>query len=680
MADTLTIKINGNIKDYQESLKTIKGETKNLEDSLSSIAKTSAVAFTGLTAAVTGTVLAYREQEQAEIRTRQTIEATGKAAGVSAEEVFKMASALQNVTTFGDEAIIGGQNLLLTFKNIGKDVFPEVTETMLNMSQAMGQDLKSSAIQLGKALNDPTVGLTALSRVGITFTEQQKDQIKAMQESGDIAGAQKIILKELESQFGGTARAAAGGTSVFIQLKNIVGDLAEDIGRELAPMLIKAATGLKTFFLEVKENKELVQMVAKVLAVGTALTGIITVAAASAAAFLKLRAIFLATIPVVQGMSFSIKGLIGATGIGLLIVVLTDLALNWDRRFKQMQSIFQTFSSNITDIGGGLATFLKGVFTFDVDAIKEGFQQVKDTMITSFDELSNDPAFSDPENDPINKIFPPPEKVEEKSAESTEAILEAKQAEFDALLEQTMTNDQILTTAEVKAIEKRQIEKRKKDETDKILELQRQGKHDKALEDLEKLKTKRQLEEAKKRQQHEKDIMAVSIQATQNFLALGADLAKDGSKKQQALLSVNALISTFTAANQALASPPGPPFTIPLVASVVAMGLANVAKINGANFQDGGIFTGGIPGVDSIPARVQQNEIIAPTQNFEEVIGSVRAKREAEDLTGGEGGGLGGAVQINVSYDSPEASQIVTVRQVEDTSLGISQDSFKEAG
>jgi hypothetical protein len=64
-----------------------------------------------------------------------------------------------------------------------------------------------AAIQLGKALNDPTQGVSALSRVGVSFTDVQKDMIKKLQESGDMMGAQRIILGELEKQFGGTAEA-----------------------------------------------------------------------------------------------------------------------------------------------------------------------------------------------------------------------------------------------------------------------------------------------------------------------------------------------------------------------------------------------------------------------------------------------------------------------------------------
>jgi hypothetical protein len=182
-----------------------------------------------------------REQINVEKQLEAVLKSTGGAAGLTADEIKKMASELQGVTNFGDEATLAGQNMLLTFTNIGKDVFPQATETMLNMSQAMGQDIKSSAIQLGKALNDPIAGIGALSRVGIQFTDQQKDMIAAMMEAGDVAGAQAIILGELETQFGGSARAMA---EPAIQLQNVWGDMKEEIGKAVIPLLANLAQRL----------------------------------------------------------------------------------------------------------------------------------------------------------------------------------------------------------------------------------------------------------------------------------------------------------------------------------------------------------------------------------------------------------------------------------------------------
>jgi len=190
------------------------------------------------------TALAIEQRKQVS-QLNAVIKSTGGAAGVSAAEVQAMASSLQKVTNFGDEATLSGQNLLLTFTNIGKDVFPSATKTMLDMSTAMGQDLKSSAVQIGKALNDPIQGITALSRVGVQFTEQQKEQIRVLTESGDVAAAQTLILAELNKEFGGSAEAARKADGGLTAYKNSVGDLKEALGELVLLPLAPLADGLR---------------------------------------------------------------------------------------------------------------------------------------------------------------------------------------------------------------------------------------------------------------------------------------------------------------------------------------------------------------------------------------------------------------------------------------------------
>jgi hypothetical protein len=170
------------------------------------------------------------------------LKSTEGIAGVTAEQVMELGNVFERTTKFSAEATIGGQNLLLTFTNIGKDVFPLATETMLDMSQALKQDLKSSATQLGKALNNPIEGVSALSRVGVQFTKEQKELIKTLQESGRIEEAQAIILKELQTEFGGSAVAAGTTFSGKLEiLKNKLGGVTQQIGDGILPKLTELA-------------------------------------------------------------------------------------------------------------------------------------------------------------------------------------------------------------------------------------------------------------------------------------------------------------------------------------------------------------------------------------------------------------------------------------------------------
>lgn len=167
-------------------------------------------------------------QENAMRQLQARLESTNGVVGLSQKQIEDFAGSLQKLTTFGDEAIIEMQNLLLTFTNIRGGVFEDTTRAVLDMSVAMDQDLKTSALALGKALNDPVKGITALTRVGVSFTDTQKGLIKSLVETGQVAEAQRIILRELETEFGGAAVAAAdtfGGA--LDQLRNAFGNLLE---------------------------------------------------------------------------------------------------------------------------------------------------------------------------------------------------------------------------------------------------------------------------------------------------------------------------------------------------------------------------------------------------------------------------------------------------------------------
>ena len=187
---------------------------------------------------------AWEEQEAVMKQTEAVLQSTNYAIGMSAKEIGDLATEMQNVTPFADEVVQSGENLLLTFTKIGRDIFPQATETMLDMSQALGQDVKNSAIQLGKALQDPERGVTALRKVGVNFNTQQMETIRTLAQTGRAMEAQKMILKELNTEFGGSARKALetyGGRVKW--LKNQLGEVQEEIGKGIVNSLIVMARG-----------------------------------------------------------------------------------------------------------------------------------------------------------------------------------------------------------------------------------------------------------------------------------------------------------------------------------------------------------------------------------------------------------------------------------------------------
>ncbi len=167
-----------------------------------------------------------------------TIKSTGGVAGITADEALELADSLSQVTRFSDDSILAGENMLLTFTNIGEEVFPDATKALLDLATKMKSDLPNAAIQLGKALNDPIAGVTALRRVGVQLTDEQEEQIKKFMELGDIMSAQKIILEELNKEFGGQATAAGETFAGMMDiLKNRIENVKESIGMALLPVL-----------------------------------------------------------------------------------------------------------------------------------------------------------------------------------------------------------------------------------------------------------------------------------------------------------------------------------------------------------------------------------------------------------------------------------------------------------
>lgn len=212
------------------------------------VAGVAAVAVGGLTAALIGGVKDAMSYQKVIAVTGAAIKSTGGVANVTSKSVQALAGNLESLSGVDEELILNAQNVLLTFTKVrnevgkGNDVFTQGTKAALNMSIALGQDLQSSTILVGKALNDPIKGITAMSRAGVAFTEQQKKQIRTLAESGRTLDAQKIILAELETQFGGVAKAAGSGlTGSIARAKDAFSDLFRNIATPLLPKIAEWA-------------------------------------------------------------------------------------------------------------------------------------------------------------------------------------------------------------------------------------------------------------------------------------------------------------------------------------------------------------------------------------------------------------------------------------------------------
>jgi hypothetical protein len=206
------------------------------------------VGIAGLTTAIGDSISAATEYQTLAAKTSAVLKSTGGAAGTTGAHIRALAASLESMSATDEELIINSQNVLATFTKVrnetgkGNAIFDRATLAALNMSKAMGTDLKGTTVAFGKALNNPVKGVTALAKSGVTFTDAQKKQIAAMQKSGNLLGAQKIILAEVNKEFGGAAKAAGTGfAGSLFRLKDVAGDTQREFGQALLPTLTRLA-------------------------------------------------------------------------------------------------------------------------------------------------------------------------------------------------------------------------------------------------------------------------------------------------------------------------------------------------------------------------------------------------------------------------------------------------------
>jgi phage-related protein len=288
--------------DAEKALKQVSGQLDDVEkkghsaaggiDKLAGVLKGALVAAIGVVSikaladGLGSMVSAAMEAEDIQADLNATLASTKGVSGMTTESINELALSLSKVTRFEDDSIVKAQAMILTFTNIGKNIFPETTEATLNMAQKFGMDASQAAITLGKALNDPITGVGSLRRIGVQLTEQQEEQIKSMLDAEKgmwafaneteratlMEKAQKIILGELNTEIGGVARAAGETAAGKLDImKNKLGNIQEEIGAKFLPVLVKLADGLSAALDDPKVQKALDTLFALIDRVITAL-------------------------------------------------------------------------------------------------------------------------------------------------------------------------------------------------------------------------------------------------------------------------------------------------------------------------------------------------------------------------------------------------------------------------
>jgi len=261
-------------------------------------ATTALIAGGAITAGLGMAISAAEESEVATNRLNQVFKSMGETTDAAAKASAAYASTLAMQIGQEDEAIMAAQAKLATFSAVSNEtarmsgVFDRATKAAFDLSAAGFGDAAGTSVQLGKALQDPIKGITALRKSGVSFTAAEQDKIKALTASGRLFEAQDIILKAVETQVGGVAAATATGSA---KMRIAFGEIAETAGAALLPVvseLMAAITPMLMAFRSwVEANPNLVKGIA---AVGVALLtfgGVIKIATGAMRIFAAVCAI-----------------------------------------------------------------------------------------------------------------------------------------------------------------------------------------------------------------------------------------------------------------------------------------------------------------------------------------------------------------------------------------------------
>lgn len=179
---------------------------------------------------------AFEKFEVSQRTIEAALKATGGASGRTAGQIEELAQSIALNTLASTEGVRNAAAKLLTFRSISGDAFDETLRLAQDLAATGFGTLETSIVQLGKAMEDPITGLTALKRSGVSFSESQKQVIQGLVDTGKAAEAQRIILEGVAKQVGGIGAAQAKGTvaGAYDTLSQSTENLLVNWGKQIA--------------------------------------------------------------------------------------------------------------------------------------------------------------------------------------------------------------------------------------------------------------------------------------------------------------------------------------------------------------------------------------------------------------------------------------------------------------
>jgi hypothetical protein len=350
----------------QRELKRLDTPIEKLGAVTRSLAPAAQIGLVALTALGASALRAAEDAQVADRRLANVAESMnlfGTQTGAVTRRLTEFADATMKQTAIDDEVIKATQAKLLTFKNLAAtaDVMggamDRATLAAIDLAAAGFGSAETNATQLGKALQDPIKGITALARAGVTFTEQEKAKIKTLVQSGKMLEAQDMILSAIETQVGGTAAATATGAA---KMAVAFGEMQESIGNALLPILEKLVPLITGLFDFIAKNSVVVSVLAGIFG-------------ALAVAILAVNFALNAN-PIVK-----IITLIAALAAGAVVLInyLVGLSGGWGKLFEAMQKGLAQVGSFFKTVFDGISSLVVGV----INGLATRFENFINTII-----------------------------------------------------------------------------------------------------------------------------------------------------------------------------------------------------------------------------------------------------------------------------------------------------------
>ena len=272
---------------------------------------------------------AYEVQATAETKLTEIYKSRMGAGKQAAKQTMELASALQKEGVIGDEVALSGAQQLATYAKY-PDTVNKLLPSMENLlAQQKGVNATTEdAVNIGNLMGKVMMGQTgALKRVGISFTEAQEKVLKYGTEEEKAAMLSEVINQNVGNMNKTLAKTPAGKMQ---QLQNTLGDIKEQLGAALAPVLSDLAEKVSTKVIPIIERLVKFILAHPVIAkIALAITGLLAVGGP----LLIMLGTIMTILPVL-GTAFGAL----AGPIGIVIAIITGLIAggillvkNWDK-------------------------------------------------------------------------------------------------------------------------------------------------------------------------------------------------------------------------------------------------------------------------------------------------------------------------------------------------------------